>query len=354
MVEAMRTHLPGLFAEKMRSGNLRWRVRPAGQPMRKITIYAAPGDPDFLEQYHTARRGIRPEQPKEPDHIPQSVAWLVHGFEKHMKAAVDAEQMHPNTLKQRMMYLERIVKQYGDMAMAMPRKAVIEHRDSLRATPGAADNAVKAIKALYTWAIDRGHVTTNPAAAIPRLGKDKGAVPWSVDDLRQYRERHPSGMPHLALTLFMFTACRVSDVYRLGRGNEIKRDGILWLDWQPAKKGSPHVTIPMLPPLVAATRAQYVIGATYLLNAHGRPFASSAAFGNWFRDRVREAGLEGRSPHGIRKAAGELLALEGVTQYGIMAVLGHTQAKTSEVYTQGVNRERLAMEAMQKLEKMDW
>ena len=351
----MRLHLPGLMRETLPSGNVRWRVRPAGDKTRKITITVGPGDPDFNRQYDAARRGEKPEVIAAPTHIPRSVAWLVDGFDRAMQAKVAAGHLADTTRKQRMAFLARVAGKYGDKHMSMPRSAVIEHRDSLQATPGAADNAVKSIRAMYAWATERGLVRENPALEIPKLNRGTGAVPWSVDDLRQFREHHPQGtMAHLALTLFMFTACRVSDVYRLGRAHERRREGQLWLDWQPIKKGSAPVSVPVLPPLERAIAAQKVVGATYLLNGWGRPFASAAAFGNWFRDRVKEAELENRSPHGIRKAAGELLALEGATQYEIMCLHGHTQAKTSEVYTAGVNRQKLAGLAMEKLSRMEW
>ena len=154
-------------------------------------------------------------------------------------------------------------------------------------------------------------------------------------------------MAHLALTLFVFTAARIEDVAKFGRHNEVARSGTTFLEWQPAKRGSSFVSIPILPPLERAISAQTIVGPTYLLNAKD-------AFGNWFRDRVREAGLENRSPHGIRKAAGELLALQGASQYHIMAVHGHSSAQTSEVYTAKVNRARLAEEAMQKLAGLEW
>ena len=180
-------------------------------------------------------------------------------------------------------------------------------------------------------------------------------MPWTIDDLRRYRDHHPPGTPaYLCLTLFMFTACRISDAVVLGRANEFKRNGVRTLKWQPSKKGSAPVEIPMLPPLYKATRTSVVQGRTYLLTAHGRPFRSPDALGQKFRKWCREAGLEGRSSHGIRKAAGNLLAEEGCTQYQIMSVHGHTQAKTSEVYTKGVERWKLAAEAMRVLEAMDW
>lgn len=356
MVTDMRVNLPGLLKERQRSGRFTYRVRVAGQKHRKIAIGVDLDHPDFMARYRMARGGTTPGAVgAPPQHIPHSVAWLVAGFEKAMQERVEAGAMHPSTLQQRSAFYARLCADYGDKAMVMPRSKVLEIRDGMIATPGAADNMVKAIRALYAWGIERGHVTENPATGVGKINRGTGAVPWSIDDLQAYRDRHPKGtMPHLALTLFMFTACRVSDVVSLGRGAELVQGGITYLDWQPAKKGSARVTVPIMPPLADAIRAQKIVGPAYLLTSHGKPFRSSAAFGNWFRDRVAEAGLENRSPHGIRKAAGELMALHGATQYHIMACHGHTQAKTSEVYTRGVNRQRLAAEAMQKMGGMDW
>lgn len=68
----------------------------------------------------------------------------------------------------------------------------------------------------------------------------------------------------------------------------------------------------------------------------------------------RDAGLTGLSSHGIRKAAGHLMALHGATQYEIMAVHGHANASSSEVYTKGVERQRLAERANSRLASIDW
>jgi integrase len=352
----MRVNLPGLLQEKTAAGNTRYRVRVQGDKRRRITLKLTPGHPDFMEHYSAAREG-RIFDVVEPinNAIPQSIAWLSFAFEKAMQERVHAGLMHTNTLKQRAAFYARLRAAYGDKAMSMPTAALIEFRDTMTATPGAADNMVKAVRAMFAWGIERGHVKSNPAKGIGKINRGTGAVAWSIDDLNQFRECHgPETMAHLALTLFMFTAARIGDVYRMGRNNELNRDGITWLDWIPEKAGSARVTLPIMPPLAEAIRAQKVIGQTYLLNGWGKSFASKAAFGNWFRDRVSEAGLTNRSPHGIRKAAGELMALEGATQYHIMAIHGHTQARTSEVYTSGVNRVALAKEAMANFANLDW
>ncbi|MDG3040471.1 tyrosine-type recombinase/integrase [Roseicyclus marinus] len=351
----MRVDLPGLTRHRRPSGAWKYRVRAEHDRERRVTLPCGPEHPEFTRCYAEARRGVTPKL-EAPDLIPRSFAWLVRRYEEHMAEAVKAGAMDAATERQRSAFYARLLPAHGQKHMAMPTAKVIEIRDGLAATPGAADNMVKALSALYRWAAERGLVDANPAKGVARLIRQhRGAVPWSVEDLQRFRDRHPKGtMAHLALTLFTFTACRIGDAPLLGRMNERRDGAVTWLEWEPGKKGSKPVSIPILPPLAEAIAAQKVAGPTYLLNAHGQPFASSAAFGNWFRDRVREAGLEDRSAHGIRKAAGELMALQGATQYHIMAVHGHGQARTSEVYTQGVNRRRLAAEAMEKLRGMAW
>ncbi|WP_456390438.1 tyrosine-type recombinase/integrase [Profundibacter sp.] len=345
--------MPGLLDEKGRG----WRVRVKGNKRKRIPIPVGPDHPDFWDFYNAARAGVPLGRKATALEVatPKSISWITRKFEKAMQDKVDAGLMHPSTLQQRGAFYARLRKEYGNKHMEMPRSELVKFRDGMASTPGAADNMVKSVRALFTWAVEVGIMQDNPATGIGKINKGKGAVPWSIDDLKVFRKRHQVGTTaHLALTLLMFTACRVSDVVLLGHRTEVKRDGLSYLDWQPAKSGSARVTVPILPPLARAIEAQTVVGPRYLLTAHGKPFSTPASFGNWFRARVAEAGLKNRSPHGIRKAAGELMALEGATQYHIMAVHGHTQAKTSEIYTQGVNRQKLAEEAMRLMGNMDW
>ncbi|PKR55182.1 integrase [Thalassospira marina] len=285
-----------------------------------------------------------------------SVAWLTTKYIMHLETQVNAGIASELTLRQRRGLLRELKERYGEYSMMMPTHEVIKLRDSLSMTPGKADNMIKAIRAMYKWGCEYGITPNNPALGVSRFNQNKGgAKPWSVEDLKKYRTIHLPGTPaHLCLTLFMFTACRISDAYRLGRDNEITRNGILGLSWQPQKKGSALVEIPMLPPLIKATRAATVQGKTYLLTEHGKPFRSAEGLRNRFKKWCLAAGLDDRTSHGIRKAAGKLLAEEGCTQYEVMAVHGHAEAKTSETYTGSAERWRLARQAMQRLEAMEW
>jgi len=359
VVDDVKIDLPGLLRERMASGNIRYRVRVAGDKSRRILLTVPPGHRDFLDHFHAARAGVALTPASAPSEAatPRSLTWLTLTFEEAMADQVEAGLMTAATLKQRANFFDRLRAEYGHKHMAMPTEQVVKIRDGMIATPGAADNMVKSIRALYGWAIERRIIEgANPAAGVGKLlKKHRGAVPWSIADLTQFKTCHaPGTTAHLALTLFMFTACRVGDVVRLGRANEVQRGGITWLEWQPGKAGSAPVSIPMLPPLEKALRARPVIGPTYLLTDYGRPFASAAAFGNKFRKWTASAKMSDRSPHGIRKAAGELMAAQGASQYHVMAVHGHTQAKTSEIYTKGIERSKLASEAMKAMATLDW
>lgn len=50
--------------------------------------------------------------------------------------------------------------------MMIPAHELIAYRDSMMATPGAAHNTFKFIKAMYAWAKERGHCPHSPAAGI--------------------------------------------------------------------------------------------------------------------------------------------------------------------------------------------
>lgn len=311
-----------------------------------------------MEIYRAARAGVKldPEAPPEDRAIRGSIGWLAA---KHLAATereVKAGSVSALTLKKRRSVMKVLTDLYADYALDIPPAKLVDLRDSLIETPAWADSVIEGIRAMYRWGAERRLCSINPAIGISRIDRGKGgAIPWTANDLRKYREKHePGTTPHLALTLFMFTACRISDAIRLGRQHETTMEGVRALRWQPAKKGSAEVTIPMLPPLYKATRAAKIEGPTYLLNYRGQPFSTPDSLGQMFRRWCRDAGLKDRSSHGIRKAAGHLLAQEGCSQYQIMTVHGHTQAKTSEVYTKGVERWKLARDAMAALETMEW
>ncbi|MCJ8139489.1 site-specific integrase [Falsirhodobacter halotolerans] len=352
--------------ERLPSGNIRHRVRVEGRKAIKITIPVGPDHPDFIEHYYAARAGGKwtPEvKPSVPAH---SLRWLVDAYLMNLSAEVDAKLKSASTLRQRRSQLTRLCDipdrdgtPYGDLHLDMPQAAFVQVRDHMIRTPAEADNTMKAVRAMYEFAIERRDtygVETNPAKGIRKIHISAGGTkPWTASDLKAFRETHPAGtMPHLWLTLLMMTGCRIGDARILGRGHEVQRDGITWLEWQPGKKGSAPVTLPMAPPLQRAVRNMVVQGETYLLSERGRPFGTVESL----RQRVRRwcdaAGLVERSSHGLRKALAELLAEVGCSDHQIMSVLAHTNPNTTAIYTRGAKRRVLALDAMAALDRINW
>lgn len=357
-VTGLKINYSGLLREKLPSGNYRYRVRVEGNSRKRIRLHIEPDHKDFQEHYRAARCGVEIKPGAKPvdNSIRGSVAWLTFKHLDYLEKRVTAGLASPLTLKKRHLLFKQLRGKCGDYSLDIPASEIIKLRDEMAATPASADSMVEAIRTMFRWAVERGICDVNPAIGISKIDRGRGgAKPWTAEDLRAYRNIHaPGTTAHLCLTLFMFTACRISDAVILGRGNEFDRNGTKGLGWQPKKKNSPFVEVPILPPLYKATRAATVQGTTYLLTDNGLPFSSPDALGQRFKKWCRAADLGHLSSHGIRKAAGHLLAQEGCTQYQIMSIHGHTEAKTSEIYTKGVERWRLAVDAMRTLEAMEW
>lgn len=346
--------------KRQRDGSWRYRFRRDGI---KTTMPGQPGSIEFIGAYQALLEGRpineKPNKIRRVDETKGTVNWLVEVYCQHMHAAVKLGNMSPLTLKQRENLLRRFAKEYGRRdALQMPTKAVRVIMTKWSGTPGAANNLLKSLRAMYVWAISAGHLDENPTDGIRKLPvKSRGFIAWTTADLRQYVNRHPAGTKaHLVLMILIFTACRRSDLVKLGRQHIADIDGLKVLSFTQTKGGnneSQRVTIPILPPLMKAINSPVAGDMIFVLSDRGKPF-TTASFGARFKKWCIQAELGHLSAHGIRKAAGALLADAGCTQHEIMAIHGHSDARTSDIYTKTANRLTLAKSAMDKFAKINW
>jgi integrase len=332
-----------------RHGNIRVYFRRKGQP--KLRLTETPGTPDFDQEYQRAFRGELTPALKAPwgQRAPAAAGTMRWLCEQYYASAV-FQALGASTRKVRRGILEAICDRAGTFRFStMEPHNVAKLRDEKAAFPEAANARVKALRQLFAWASssEYRYATKNPAREVEYLKSNNpdGFRVWSEADVEKYEARHPMGTKaRLALDLLLYTGVRRSDVIKLGP--QMERDGKLVFT---ETKGRSRIVktheLPILPPLRLSIDATPTGHLVYLVTAFGQPH-SIKAFGNWFKRRCREAGLDNDlSAHGLRKLGAQRCAEAGATEHQLMALFGWSSTKQAALYTREANRAKLEAEA---------
>lgn len=361
----MKIDFPYLVQDTDRHGNVRYYYRRKGRP--KVRITAAPGTPDFSAQYTAAHGGKIVERPAPAKAGEGSFWWLCQQYFKSPTFKLLGKQ----TQRRRRGILEGIClsrtpkgKLRGDApAHLMEEHHVREIRDERADRPGSANNALKAISTLFTWAKEAKLVQINPALGVKRYGGTEGFHTWTDEEIAQFEEHHPIGSkPRLAFALFRYLGVRRSDAVKLGKGMELDAVDDAGNTYEAIRfkvtKGSERkpqpgkaapepkwLTVPILPELREILDATPSGHLTYLVTKFGRPF-SVAGLGNWFRDQCDAASLQHCAAHGIRKYDATTAAENGATEHQLMGMFGWDDPKQASTYTRKARQKKLARAGM--------
>lgn len=230
-------------------------------------------------------------------------------------------------------------------------------RDRRSDKPGAANNRLKYLSAMFGWAIERViyKIGANPCRDVKSLRyASQGFYTWTTSDVRQYVERHPFGtMPYLALALMLFLGARRGDAIRLGPKN--MRDGlIVYVPRKTAHVRQEESIKPILPPLAEAIKRTKGLGLkTFLVTGYGQPF-TDAGIGNKMREWCDQAGLSECTAHGLKKIAATICAELGATDRQMMALFDWSTEKMVKKYTGAAQKKLLAAEASKLLGAFAW
>ena len=330
-----------------RHGNVRVYVRRRG---RKTRIRATPGTDEFMAEYRAALENSNQLLPYSPTAAPPgSLRWLVQSY----YGCPEFLGYHESTRANRRYILEGICREHGAKPFArMETSHVRLHiRDPKAATPEAANQRVKVLRQMFKWAVEVGLAVNNPALGVPKLANNNpdGFHTWTEEEVQQYEARHPSGTKaRLALTLFLFTGVRISDVVLLGP--QMERDGELCFTEEKNRANKPkHREIPILPVLRTELDANPSGHLAYLVTKWGRPYANPNAFAKRFKSWCQQAGLPHCTAHGLRKVAAVRAVENGATEHQLMSMFGWDSPKQAALYTRKANRKKLAAEAMHTL-----
>jgi integrase/recombinase XerD len=329
-----------------RHGNVRSYVRLPGK--RKVRIRGMPGSAEFMLKYHAALSEITSEDKRKDYRTAAkgsfgSVCLAYYANE-------DFQRLDMSTQKWRRRSLDEICEKHGHRLIAeMQPRNVRKLRDEKASKPGAARNRVKALRALFRWAVEVALAPLDPTWGvrfIPYVAK--GYHTWSLEEVASYEKRHPIGSKaRLAMALMLYTACRREDAVRLGPRN-VCNGRLQYVQAKNEHRKPVEMDIPIHPELRAVIEAIPSHQLTFLVTEYGQPFTSNG-FGNKFKDWCREAGLPHCSCHGLRKATATRLAEGGATPHEIMALTGHQSLEEVERYTRKALKAKLADSAMSKL-----
>lgn len=335
-----RDRLDYLRHEKNRHGTWCWYFRKDDGP--RIRLHGEYRSKQFMEGYRAALEGRKVDP--EAQSRSGSIAWLVARYEASgafLAMADGSRYMRSNLLSKQTAAI-------GHVPCGRIRKAEIQAMMQKRAaTPFQANNMLSAVSMLFAYAVDHGHVSANPCDGVkPFPTKSDGHHTWSVDEVEQYRARHPVGTrARLAIDLLLFTGLRRSDLIKIGRQHV--KDGVLSIR---TKKSGQVVTIPIFPELRASIDATKTGDLAFLVAERGRPFQAPESFGAWFRKRCDEAGLsEDCTAHGVRKAGATIAANNGASAHELMAMYAWSRISMAERYTKAADQTRLARSAAERI-----
>jgi integrase len=233
---------------------------------------------------------------------------------------------------------------------SIQRKHVVLMLDAKAETPVGARDFLRCLRLLTQYAISIGVREDDPTASVRvKLPKSDGIRTWQEPDIARFEAAYPIGTkPRLALALLLATAARRADVVRLGRGNV--RGGMMHMTQQKTGK---QLAIPITSELAeainAAAPADHLV---FLVNECGKPFTPEQ-FTKWFSAQCQRIGLEGLSPHGLRKASCRRLAEAGCSANEIAAISGHASLREVARYTAAADQTRMARNAVERLRRTE-
>lgn len=288
-------------------------------------------------RYPKAGKGPRPAR-----YAPDSLDAMLAAWRRSPEFAAKAKA----TRAAYAIYL-RELDAFGGIRIAdLRRRDLLDLRDAIAATrgKGAATGFQRTASALFSWALDRDWLQSNPLARAKYLAGGHLAA-WSESDAAHALKALDEPYRRVAM-LGMHIGQRRGDLIALTWG---QWDGPT-IRLRQQKTGA-QMIIPVHPDLqaeLARWRADRT-AAVILTSPQGRPWTPEH-LSREMTKRLRAIGLPNITVHGLRKLAATRLADAGCSPHEIAAITGHRSLSMVELYTRSANQERLAEAAVERLE----
>ena len=331
-----------------RHGNVRLYFRKKGHP--KIRLKGLPASDEFQSAYASAlaMSKMNTSPGKLLTRERGTLGWLCAQYYQ----SADFKRLNPRTQHVRRLILEGLCnKGAGPLPFdKLTPLTILKWRDSKADRPESANGLIKALRQLYSFAIEYRHAAKNPAKEVRYLqNHSEGHHSWTEEEIAQYEDHHPVGTSaRLALALLLYTGQRRSDVVLFGP-HQLKANTLHFTQQKNRIRKPVTLTIPAHTELLSIVRSTPKGSSTFLVTEFGKPFTGNG-FGNRFRKWCDEAGLPANcSAHGLRKSAAARLAEAGATELEIRAITGHQTSREVGRYTKAASQKVLARSGFEKL-----
>jgi integrase len=349
-----------------RYGTSRFYLRKPGQ--RKIPLHGSPWSPAFMVEYGKAMYGetgadnnetapALQVMPAQVGAVPDTLRWLCEEYQKdsaftglaaNSQAArkrvlnsICAEPIKPGSL---LLFGEMPIAKFGPDAVR-----VLMERKAIKESPAAANIRRKSLGYVFEWGKEKKKavVKSNPVLEVKKVRYVKEpTIPWDELDFQQFKDAYPSGTrERRAFMLHLHIGARGCDV-RLFGPQHIRNGRFKFV--QKKTGGEVDVRVPqeLAEELALAPKGDLV----FIKSGQGRTF-SEKGYNTWFNDKCRDAGIVGKTCHGIRAGAAIISVEGGATPNQMMALFGWETEEMAIHYTRMADKKRLADSASSSFRK---
>lgn len=304
-------------------------------------IQGEPGSVQFMENYTRIHLSFEDEKPIRGI-IPGSFEALAQAYLK----SPEYGQLGERAKAEYRSYIDVMRGSFGKLSIrTLTRNAVLKYRDSMQDKPSKANHAIKVLRLLLSFAVDREWLDRNPASGIKSLKTGEGWKAWPEAAIQNAHIKL-TGSSRIAFMLALYTGQRKGDVLAM-RWDAIQGGEIFV---KQSKTGA-ELWIRIHQVLAAELKNVQRNGLAIVARLDGQPYTESGFNAVWRRQQATHDFI-GLQFHGLRKNATVALFEAGCTPQEVQAITGHASLEMVQHYGKGASQRRLATGAMNKLETL--
>ncbi len=273
-----------------------------------------------------------------------TMTWLINQYQKSIWFKEKAEKTKTGYFN----IMRRIDTAMGEYPAAIvDRKVVKAYYNTLCESSISSANAVmRVLKLLFSFAVDEGHLDSNPVKGIRLMNTKARHQVWSEEEVQTLLLKATPSIK-IAILLAIYTGQRQTDIRKM---QWVQYDGQT-ISIKQQKTGK-YIEIPALEALRKALDPICASSGYIVINeVTGQPYTEDHMIKSFIKLK-NDCGYPEKQFRDFRRTAAVRLSEAGCTPHEISAITGHTIDSTAsilEVYTP--RSSNMAKNAMDKLEK---